>query len=857
MLRSYLLLLIFVLPFSIYSQVKDDFLDNEFTSNPSWIGETAYFTVNPLFQLQSNGPTVASKLHLSTPNLSVRDTEWDFYAKLDLDITTTNWARFYLTSDRADTENNPKGYYVKLDGTTNSVDLYKQDSTMHTKLIAGKIGRAAKKTLNNFRIKVLCDTHGNWFLFSDSTATGNNFIKEGSAFDTTFYTSAYFGVYVAHSSTKRQKFYFDDLTIQPAPLSLLSAKAISDTEVDLVFSSPVDKNSAENTANYSFSPSSVLVGKAVVDGRNGNSVHLTLVNPINTYSRYTVTATSILDTSLKSSSFLNTASFSYRVEARYGTLIFSELFPDPSPQNGLPEVEFVEILNRNKDTLELENFLLSDGSTTVVFPSYKLAPSQYLIVCNATNLPHFSAYHPVLGLSTFPSLNNAGDQLTLKNQDGNVLHEVAYTDAWYGDNDKKEGGWSLEIIDVRNPCGEAQNWSASVHISGGTPGIANSIAASKPDWVAPQLLSALVVDSMHVQLVFDEEPMIDLISKQQFSVSKGLVIQTISVSPNSAECILLTFSTPFRAGEVYLLSLSGIQDCNGNSLAPLTNIELVRPEKGVAGDLIINELLFNPRSGGYDFVELFNQSEKYIELKNWKFANMDNGKIANEKIISEVPFILKPQEYTAFTVHKSILLNQYPLGNSSAIFELAALPSYNDDEGTVVLLDSTNAEFDRFDYTEAMHYALLDDKEGVSLERISSTAPTNTTQNWESASTQSGYATPGYRNSQHSEKTTGTQVWIEPKVFTPDQDGNNDFALINYKFDTPGNTVNITIYDHYGRSILQLARNELLASEGFYKWEGNNTQNEKVRSGAYIVYFELFNLKGEVRKYKEAVVVGW
>jgi hypothetical protein len=57
--------------------------------------------------------------------------------------------------------------------------------------------------------------------------------------------------------------------------------------------------------------------------------------------------------------------------------------------------------------------------------------------------------------------------------------------------------------------------------------------------------------------------------------------------------------------------------------------------------------------------------------------------------------------------------------------------------------------------------------------------------------------------------------------------------------------------------MIRLVSNELLATEGFYKWEGNNTKNEKVRSGAYVVYFECFELKGEVRKFRETVVVGW
>ena len=69
--------------------------------------------------------------------------------------------------------------------------------------------------------------------------------------------------------------------------------------------------------------------------------------------------------------------------------------------------------------------------------------------------------------------------------------------------------------------------------------------------------------------------------------------------------------------------------------------------------------------------------------------------------------------------------------------------------------------------------------------------------------------------------------------------------------------VNITIFDQKGREMIKLARNELLATEGFYRWDGNNTQNEKVRSGPYIVYFELFNLNGDVKKFKEVVVVGW
>lgn len=857
MQRSYLLPLFLMVHFSVCSQVNEKFTDKDFTNNPTWMGEIAFFSVNTASQLQSNGPNASSQLHLSTSNNRCRDTEWNFYTKLDLDITTNNWARIYLTSDRVNTENNPNGYYVKFDGTTNSVDLYKQDSVTHTKIISGKAGRAGKKSLNVFRIKVLCDRKGNWVLFSDSTATGNYFVKEGAAFDTTFSTSSYFGVYFSHSSTKRLKFYFDDLSIQQAPLSLLSAKAISAHAVDIVFSKEVDQASAENSANYSFLPVGISVSSATVDLKAKNTVHLVLSGVLNTYINYMLSAAAILDNSLNSISFLNTTSFFYRVEADYGAVVISELFADPSPQNGLPEYEYIEIFNRKNDTINLQGFVFSDGTSNGIFPSYKLPPHKYLLVCNSNNVAQFSAHHPVLGLPVFPSLNNAGDDLTLKNQEGKLLHEVSYSDTWYGDNDKKAGGWSLEIIDLNNPCGEALNWTASIDPSGGTPAKVNSVAASKPDLSPPNLLNAFITDSIHIQLVFDEKPDVNFISIQQFELNKGYSIQKVFLSSSSFKSLLLQTTKKFIVEEVYELSLSGIRDCNGNSITKQEHLILVLPKKAEKGDVILNELLFNPRVGGYDFVELYNKSDNYIDLKHWQFANIDNGIVANKKIISEESFILKPKEYAAFTENKSILLNQYPLGQATTIFQINDLPSYNDNEGTVLLLDSSTKEFDRFDYSENMHYALLDDKEGVSLERISSTEITNTAQNWQSASTQSYYATPGYINSQNFENTNGSKVWIEPKLFTPDENGDKDFALINYKFDTPGITATITIFDHYGREMLRLANNELLATEGFYKWEGNNAKNEKVRTGMYVVYFECFDLKGAVRKYRETVVVGW
>jgi len=49
----------------------------------------------------------------------------------------------------------------------------------------------------------------------------------------------------------------------------------------------------------------------------------------------------------------------------------------------------------------------------------------------------------------------------------------------------------------------------------------------------------------------------------------------------------------------------------------------------------------------------------------------------------------------------------------------------------------------------------------------------------------------------------------------------------------------------------------LLGTEsGYYKWDGTTDDKRKARVGYYLVHFEVFDIKGNVRSFKETVVVG-
>ena len=58
-----------------------------------------------------------------------------------------------------------------------------------------------------------------------------------------------------------------------------------------------------------------------------------------------------------------------------------------------------------------------------------------------------------------------------------------------------------------------------------------------------------------------------------------------------------------------------------------------------------------------------------------------------------------------------------------------------------------------------------------------------------------------------------------------------------------------------GRQIKQIAANELLASEGVYKWDGTTGDGQKARLGIYVVWAELFTTEGQVEQFKETCVL--
>ena len=645
------------------------------------------------------------------------------------------------------------------------------------------------------------------------------------------------------------------LNFQGAIPTLVATKIVNSTTVSMIFTEAINPFSITSLTGIFIPPNNSIVGKNII-GSNSDTLYLRILYPIDTGKTYQISVTNLQDCSDRTISPI-TQAVGIGKKPLKEEVVINEILADENPKVGLPEAEFVELFNTTDNLIDLTGSRLYDASgRSSAFPATTLIqPKGFLILCSTSRPDDFKPYGNTLGVPSFPSLNSTDETLSLVNASGVTLSKVTYSDTWYKDEVKKDGGWTLERVDPLNPCGTANNWTSSINVKGGTPGVQNSIYAKNPDEAAP-LLSAAFAIAPDTMVVYFNEPLDSISAVNAFySVSNDINIQSKKVF---LDYITFVVSPVFVPKTIYSFSVSNLRDCAGNIIKPNTTASFFLAEQADSLDIIVNEVLFNPKTFGSDFVEIYNNSAKYINLKNWSLANLnDSGKVSSLKNILAKDHIIAPRAFRVLTDSKLRVSIYYTKYADSVFIELPTLPSFNDDEGNVLIINNKKRISDFFHYKDDYHFKLIEKKDGVSLERIDYKLPTNTPESWQSASSTIGYATPGFQNSQYQKvENNGNTISIDPKVFTPDEDGWRDFTVLSYNFSTPGNTANITIYDSQGREAKKLVQNHLLGTYGTYQWDGLDNNGNKVSTGYYLVIVEIFDLKGTVNSYKESVVVG-
>lgn len=575
-------------------------------------------------------------------------------------------------------------------------------------------------------------------------------------------------------------------------------------------------------------------------------------------------------------------------------IIISEIMADPDPSVMLPAFEYIELHNTSHVPVWVTGFTLSDKTTTgtIQAPTLML-PGAYLIVCALAHKDTFALYGSVATLTRFPSLDNGGDLIVLSDDQSNVIHAVAYHISWYKNPVKQMGGWSLEMIDTNTPCYDADagnrgsnNWKASTHAAGGTPGMPNSVQLpleQLPDFlkvhsyiIAPGLVH------VHFDQALDENSTLHIASihvqeQGNHSWQQVLVNKTALAPPFFKELTIHT-DHPFEPDKLYQIELRNIASCY-QATEPIARIQVASAIGGMPepGSIHITEILFDPVPPVEDYIELYNSGSKAIDLALLYLAstNTQGALIVASKVASTTQ-LLFPNEYLAVSTNTIAIWENFPGTSFQHLQMVPSMPSLPNAGGNIALIDAFGVLIDKVLYSPDWHHKLLGNTKGISLEKILPNGSSSDPNNWHSTATvpASGsflnsilrninsslrnsynYGSPGAANTQSTSNfnLANTYFNMPNKLFTPNNDGNQDFLLIQYQLPEPGWIVNCAIFHKDGSLARTLAQQKLIGTKGAFMWDGTNNARQQLGTGHYICSINAFHSTGKKLNWKQTI----
>lgn len=533
-----------------------------------------------------------------------------------------------------------------------------------------------------------------------------------------------------------------------------------------------------------------------------------------------------------------------------GSIVFTEIMADPSPPVQLPDKEYLEITNRTGDTIFTGGLILIAGPDSVTLPAEAIAPQEYVILCATGSRTALLPYGRVMAIKSFPSLNNDGELLALRDSDGRLLHAVSYTPAFLGQGPRSGGGWSAELTNLGNPFNEPAAWSPSVDPSGGTPGRVNSSERTAADLRCPQVIAVWTEDGDTIRVLFDETVM--AVPGERWLADGRETLPVVSGDP-ADRLLLVPLDQGLKRGEILSLAVpASVTDFAGNA-ACRGDLRTGIPSDPMAGEILFNELLFDPLPGGADYIELYNNSNTVVDLSSLYLAN---SLTAPANALTAVPRQLLPYEFVAVTVDRDAVVEGYPCASPYAVYEASRLPSMPDDGGTLILYNRMLTAVDRVSYSSAMHKGFLSGTGGIALEKVSPALPSDVAANWNSASEACGWGTPGAANSVAVEPAdAGEGLRLSSTRVSPDGDGFEEVVSVSVWPGGDDNIISVTVFNDRGYCVRRLAERFSAGAGATFVWDGTTDSGAGLPAGLYMIMAESMSSSGVSHRWKKVCAV--
>jgi hypothetical protein len=794
-------------------------------------------------------------------------TEWRFEVRHGYDPSSSNnWAVF-LIADADAVQMFPggdvSGYVlgVNFAGSDDLLKLWKINKGVPVTVITTGLNWQEVVSTYPECIKVIRSHDGIWEIFIRSGQS--EYYKVGEGMFEELFNVMNFGIYYEYSAKQDCKLWIDDISISGVFIRdtispvLTEIKVAGSNTIQLTFSEALETNPGISPLNFYAGDYPEYPEKVIIESSNRIILYFLTEFPVGTIC--TLHIEGLYDR--KGNEILPAEYDFIYYKPGWFDIIINEVMADPSPPIGLPEFEYVELLNRSEYEICLKDWSFICGSLTKRFPEINMDAGGFLLLVHEDAGEEFSRFGKCLPLFTSrTSLPNTGACIELRDENGSLISWAIYNDEWFDNDYYRSGGWSLERIDPCRLCAGSENWKGSLDPSGGTPGRVNSQAGSIPDTIHPGITYVEIPSESAIQVYFSESmDSTTLLNAGNYVIDHGMGNPAgIELSGPVYESLLLKLNQPLETGIVYKLIINGkLKDCAGNLLDYPDTVKFAKPEPAGIGDILLSEIMFDPLSGYSEFIEIYNNSSKTIDLSSIIIAERDllSGILSSFATVCSIHRLLFPGEFLVVVKDKEKFLNNYP-GARGTIIGSPEMFTLDDEEGIIVILDKWLQVLDELTYNNNMHFPLFESTEGISLERISYERPSDEKGNWHSASKDADFCTPGYKNSQFVVTSIPElSIGVEPEIFTPDNDGREDITNICYSFANPGNVVSVWIFDPMGRMIRQLAINYLAGTSGCITWDGTDDAGQRARMGIYLIYVRIFDMNGRISQVKKTCVL--
>jgi len=690
--------------------LDENFDDGNYTTDPIWTDNESKHIVNGSNMLQLDAPAETGEAVITTPS-SAAFGEWEALVEFEFNPSSSNRARFYLISDTQNLKGEVHGYYIEVGDTDDEVSLYRQDGSSSTKLIDGTDNLVNNDPVS-VRVRATRDLNGNWELFADSTG-GTSFSSQGTASDNTYTTSEHTGLFSDYTSTRADLFAYDDIKVTKItpPLAIQDVTVINNQTIDITFNLDIDSGSI-STLDFSIDN-----GVNTPDATNlpaSNVVRITYNSALPS-GKYTITVNNINDTDGNTIDPNTSAQFNLFATYARGDVKINEIMADP-PSG---QAEYIELINTSDKYLNLADWEIGDetGTNPLGSDPIPLEANGFIVISPDTSAL-FNTYNnrPYFQFSNLASYNNSGDAVQLINKSGQQVDSLTYTSDW-GGNDV-----ALERRSILAGSIHQENWADSPNPNGGTPGLPNEVSQ---DNTAPHLTALTVASKQTLQLAFTER-----VGKTgSYTLSSSSIN---SVSQTAADTVELILGTDLQNAQNYTLTIDGTEDIFGNAIASFdTSFTFYNPTPVDSGDVAINEFMAAPPAGSSEYVEVYNHSNKSLDLQNWMLSD---SRDSSPQTITNTQFIVPPDSFVVIAPDNSLQTN-YP---DIAMVIMADFPSLNNGGDQIKLFAPTGTLLDSLTYTSGWI------SEEVALERRNIGVATAYQENW--GSIPNNFGSPGSAN---------------------------------------------------------------------------------------------------------------